>query len=234
MHRARSAWCFGWGFQALRVVIWALWGRNDQELREWEGQGTVLGIVILPLKITILILVTLFGVLTSAAMALQAIVASNTTSTVGVIGETGMSLQMYQQVVRAFTAWLAEWSGAMQALGLVPVIPGATDPRVETARELLDKHWFVSSVPYKEIVGRCGVSRVHLDRLFVHDLGTTPKQYSNRRCLAEAMRLLRGTRLSVKEVTCRLGFPASAHFCRWFLRHAGVYPQSYRKGMADM
>jgi len=174
-----------------------------------------------------------FPRLAEEALRLQDRVSSVTTNRIGRLANVRISLPDYGHIRHAFAGWFTEWVRILHALGHEPKLPGDIDPRVCAAQGILNKRYYLASVPYGEILRECGVSRVHLDRLFVSDLGRTPKQYADRRCLAEAMKLLHDTHLTVKEVTYRLGFPAPSHFCRWFRRHTGVYPRRYRQNVSE-
>lgn len=174
-----------------------------------------------------------FSGLTLAAERLRERVSQCVQNPTGRLAGVRMTLDDHMAVTRAFADWCEEWTSAMQSLGVQAMVPGRIDYRVSAARDLLDRQFYVPAVPYDAISNVCGISRVHLDRLFNRDLGMSPKHYVDRRCLSQAMSLLRGTRLTIKEVTYRLGFPAPAHFCRWFLRHTGSYPKAFRERMGE-
>ena len=62
-------------------------------------------------------------------------------------------------------------------------------------------------------------------------LGMTPMQVINRRLLVEARRLLRFTNARCADVATELGFEDPSYFSRFYLRLAGVRPNSEKPGM---
>jgi AraC family transcriptional regulator, transcriptional activator of pobA len=61
-------------------------------------------------------------------------------------------------------------------------------------------------------------------------LGMTPMQLINRRLLVEARRLLRFTNARCADVAAELGFEDPSYFSRFYLREAGVRPNSEKTG----
>lgn len=55
-----------------------------------------------------------------------------------------------------------------------------------------------------------------------------PKQIITDYLLQEACSMLKGTRLTVQQISQRLGFTSQAHFSRFFSREQGMSPQAYR------
>ncbi|MCA1808198.1 MAG: helix-turn-helix domain-containing protein [Lentisphaerae bacterium] len=66
--------------------------------------------------------------------------------------------------------------------------------------------------PMHELAGQTGYSAEHIRELFRAEFGISPSQYRTQRRLAEAMDCIAHTRLSVKEITYRLGFKHVSHF----------------------
>lgn len=73
------------------------------------------------------------------------------------------------------------------------------------------------------------ISESYLRRLFLKQLGETPRQYLIKRRLDLAKRLLSENRLSVAEVAERCGFSSVYHFCRSFKGSTGQTPLAYSK-----
>lgn len=57
-----------------------------------------------------------------------------------------------------------------------------------------------------------------------------PKQIISDYLLQEACSMLKGTRLTIQQISQRLGFASQAHFSRFFTRELGLSPQAYRFG----
>ena len=84
------------------------------------------------------------------------------------------------------------------------------------------------------LAAELGVSREHLSRVFREQTGTAPYQYIVRQRLLEACRLLRGARLTNKEIAGRLGYATPAHFARSFKATLGVTPGGFRDSSMAM
>jgi AraC family transcriptional regulator len=69
----------------------------------------------------------------------------------------------------------------------------------------------------------------HFAARFKQSTGVAPYQYLLRQRLAMAQHLLAETRLSLAEISYRLGFPSQAHFTTMFRRHVGTTPGAYRQ-----
>jgi AraC family transcriptional regulator len=69
----------------------------------------------------------------------------------------------------------------------------------------------------------------HFAALFKQSTGVTPYQYVLQQRLAKAQALLEGTRLSLAEISYRVGFSSQAHFTTMFRKRLGTTPGCYRK-----
>lgn len=84
-----------------------------------------------------------------------------------------------------------------------------------------------------ELAREVGVSRPHLYRLFEESTGVPPKLYMNALRIENAISLLTRPRAQMTAISDELGFPAPAHFSRFFHDHAGSYPTAFRSALAD-
>jgi len=66
-------------------------------------------------------------------------------------------------------------------------------------------------------------------KAFASAIGTSPKEYINRRLNQEAITLLLNTNLKVKEVADKLRFTNEFYFSRFFRKLNGVAPSDYRQ-----
>ena len=74
-----------------------------------------------------------------------------------------------------------------------------------------------------------GISQVHFRRVFTTLLGMPPHRYLVACRLSRALRLLEGSRRSVKEIAFRCGYKSEFHFSRAFRELMNVSPREYRK-----
>ena len=73
-----------------------------------------------------------------------------------------------------------------------------------------------------------GFSRYHFSRRFAAERGMPPGRYITTRRMEEAVRLLRATELSVREVSGACGFADPNHFAKAFRRWHGQSPLAFR------
>jgi AraC family transcriptional regulator len=105
---------------------------------------------------------------------------------------------------------------------------GKDRPRwVERARELVE-HSGVGSPGLAQIAAEVGVHPVHLAATFRRFYGCSIGEYSRRRRLEHARRLLADRSSSLAQVAVQAGFADQSHLTRAFRRHAGVTPARYR------
>jgi AraC-like DNA-binding protein len=94
------------------------------------------------------------------------------------------------------------------------VSTGGISP-AERLKSLLDRDTSGTRT-MEELCTDCGYSSDHLRILFQKEFGATPKQYRVRRRMAEAMEYIAGSRLSIKEISGRLGFTHLSNFSTTF------------------
>jgi len=75
---------------------------------------------------------------------------------------------------------------------------------------------------------RLGVTLIRLNKLTQGHLGMTVYQAIQYRLHQEALKLLKFTTLSVKEITFELGMDSPSYFCRCFRRIMKMSPLEYR------
>lgn len=75
---------------------------------------------------------------------------------------------------------------------------------------------------------KLNISTRYLSQITADTVGKTPKQIISDYIFLEAGQLLSGSRLSVKEVSCKLGFSNVALFCRFFKLRQQQSPNAYR------
>lgn len=85
------------------------------------------------------------------------------------------------------------------------------------------------SVTVNDLAKKLGVHRMTLNKHFKEEMEMTPGKYLDSIRLQHAMRLLRDTPLSLKEVSERSGIINQSYFCRLIREATGVSPGEYRE-----
>jgi AraC family transcriptional regulator of arabinose operon len=80
-----------------------------------------------------------------------------------------------------------------------------------------------------ELARLSGLSLSQFKRLFVRDLGLTPREWLNRKRLEAARVRLRETTAPVKRIGYELGFRSPNHFSSWFRKQTGRTPGRFRQ-----
>lgn len=127
-----------------------------------------------------------------------------------------------------FSAWVLAYLETVLAQGVLPARMNGVDPRVRAALRFLDRHSWDARFRENELAKGVGLSVGHLDRLFVQQMGVTPRGYLQKRRLESARAMLREPLMAIKEVAYELGFSSPAHFCHWFRQAAGQSPREFR------
>lgn len=128
----------------------------------------------------------------------------------------------------ALEQFVSAWYQEMCNLGYEPRPQQRLDQRVARAVAHLDTLPYQGSIPYEVLTERSAVSRTHLDRLFLEQLGKTPREYHNGRVLKAVIKDLVSTRKTITEICFDHGFKSTAHFTRWFEAAMRRSPRQYR------
>ena len=94
---------------------------------------------------------------------------------------------------------------------------------------LVRKHLHDPGVTVHDLAKKLGVHRMTLNKHFKEAVGITPGKYLDGIRLQHAMRLLRDTELSLKEIVENTGIGNQSYFCRLIREKVGVSPAEYRK-----
>jgi Response regulator containing CheY-like receiver domain and AraC-type DNA-binding domain len=111
------------------------------------------------------------------------------------------------------------------------VIPG----RELSASELVDhvmiylRENYASQIDFSSIAEAHGVSAPYLSRLFHEAAGVSPSRYLTRCRMEHARKLLLDSRLSVREIALRVGYPDPFHFSKAFKNETGLSPSEFRE-----
>ncbi|HHV11507.1 MAG TPA: helix-turn-helix transcriptional regulator [Clostridiales bacterium] len=74
-----------------------------------------------------------------------------------------------------------------------------------------------------------GISRSHLSREFKKITGFSPKEYLIQIRISQAKLLLRGSSISIDDISSAIGFHDTAHFIQTFKKAEGITPLKFRK-----
>ena len=119
------------------------------------------------------------------------------------------------------------------AAALTQGTPNANAPssrkarQMEKFRQLVDRH-FRTEHSVQLYASELGVTPGQLARLSREVLGMPTQEVINARILHEAQRDLVYTSLPIKQLAADLGFDDDAYFSRFFRKHTGTSPKSFR------
>lgn len=106
----------------------------------------------------------------------------------------------------------------------------AQPAQLNIAREAA--YWMEVNLPKEMRIGelsqRLGIHRSYLCDCFKRVYGMSPRMYLNMLRIREAKFLLQDTPYTVEDISERLHFSSSAHFCRFFRQMTGTSPGRYR------
>ena len=83
------------------------------------------------------------------------------------------------------------------------------------------------SIDVKDIAASAGISRSHLYRVFMSNVGQSPIDYLTSYRISEACFLLKNSQLSIAEIAVSVGFFDQFYFSRVFKKSKGVPPSKY-------
>lgn len=133
----------------------------------------------------------------------------------------------------------AGWESVTEALLSALIVRAGSasgvrrDAVVDRLKGLLSENIPHRDFQLKTAVGAFPVSHVTLYNRFKKSTGRSPHQYLIDLRLAEGAKLLRASRLSVREIADRSGFPDPFHFSKIFRSKTGVSPRQFRDSKID-
>ena len=105
---------------------------------------------------------------------------------------------------------------------------GIVDPVLDRVVALMERN-IEEPLSCARIARRAGVAPRRMQRLFAHEVGTSPVRYYQFIRLSKAHALLQQTDLSVTEIAMSAGFGSLEHFCRIYRRQFGRRPRDDRR-----
>ncbi len=107
-----------------------------------------------------------------------------------------------------------------------PQTPGTSAQYVNNAIKYI-QHNYSSDIGIDDIAKSVGVSRSHLYRVFINNIGKSPVDYLTGYRISEACFLLKTSKLSIAEIAVSVGFYDQFYFSRVFKKSKGVPPSKY-------
>ncbi|MFI5356369.1 MAG: helix-turn-helix domain-containing protein [Opitutales bacterium] len=137
------------------------------------------------------------------------------------------------RITNAFAASALAYELTMALAGEMrpPRASERTQPALERARQFAETH-LAQPLTVDDLAAQAGLSRYHFSRLFAAHTGLPPATWLVEQRVKEAARLLRGTRLTLKEIAAQCGFPNPNYLGRVFQRQTGMPPATYRRSGA--
>lgn len=99
---------------------------------------------------------------------------------------------------------------------------------LDTATRFIERNYALP-ISVNEIAASAAISRSHLYRIFIQELGITPNEYLTQFRIANACDLLRSRDITVGEVAFSCGFSDPLYFSRVFKKAKGISPRAYAR-----
>ena len=113
-----------------------------------------------------------------------------------------------------------------EAQALEPYNPSSSSQYVLSAIKYIQFN-YSRDISIDDIARSVGVSRSHLYRVFINNVGQSPIDYLTNYRIGEACNLLRSSSLSIAEIAVSVGFFDQFYFSRVFKKLKGVPPSRY-------
>ncbi len=139
-----------------------------------------------------------------------------------------LALSDYLDSQAVFIPWVSALFRVLQQAGTSLFLPASQDDRITRVLHLLGATPLDQPFDEARSISAAGMSRSHLNRLFLKHTGLTPRGFAERRRQDYALRRLREPGVSAKVVALELGFKQLSHFSRWFKTHSGLTPRDYQ------
>ena len=103
---------------------------------------------------------------------------------------------------------------------------------LEIATRFIERNYALP-ISVNDIAASAAISRSHLYRIFIQELGVTPNDYLNQYRIRNACDLLRHHDITVSEAAFSSGFSDPLYFSRVFKKCKGVSPSTYSKTLFE-
>jgi len=103
---------------------------------------------------------------------------------------------------------------------------GLPPGKLRVVRSFVETHLH-EKISLRSMAERIQMSPYHFGRLFKQSTGLSPHQYLLEQRIRKAKELLADHRLTIQEISQRLGFGSRAHFTTTFRKRVGATPRQY-------
>ncbi|OYZ11330.1 MAG: hypothetical protein B7Y39_19470 [Bdellovibrio sp. 28-41-41] len=103
------------------------------------------------------------------------------------------------------------------------------DPRVKRSIILIDEK--LADISLTNVASKSGLSLRNFNRLFLQEVGMTPKTYLILRRVEMAKKLLKETKLTVTDISFEVGYGSLSKFIETFKKIEGILPSDYRSSL---
>lgn len=100
------------------------------------------------------------------------------------------------------------------------------DPRIIKALSVIDEN--LNSLQLSEVAQKSGLSARNFNRLFLKNVGLTPKDYLILQRVEIAKQLLKKTKLTVTDISLEVGYNSLSKFIGTFKKVTGILPSDFR------
>lgn len=102
------------------------------------------------------------------------------------------------------------------------------DPRIKKAFSLIINS--TSDISVSELARICGLSPRNLNKLFLCEIGSSPKSMMIVKKINLAKELLASTKMTVTDISLEVGYNSLSKFISTFQKYTGVLPSDFRSG----
>ena len=104
--------------------------------------------------------------------------------------------------------------------------------RLRPALRYMEEH-LIHNLPLADLAAKASVSESYFNKLFRQTLNMSPRAYLRSRILQRALYLLAENRLSIGQISERLGYADQFQFSKQFKKHFGQSPRNYRARLIE-
>jgi AraC-like DNA-binding protein len=101
-----------------------------------------------------------------------------------------------------------------------------TDIRTKKAIQLMDEN--LAEISIAKVASESGLSLRNFNRLFLKEVGMTPKYYLILRRMDKAKELLKKTQMTITDISLEVGYGSLSKFIETFKKTEGQLPSDYR------
>ncbi len=132
-------------------------------------------------------------------------------------------LEQHGDFLHILSLALKDSSGRNQTL------PGKINVRFFKAKSTIDSHFREPDLQIRKIASELEITPNHLIKLFRMNIGMSALDYLQELRMEEAVKLLRETNLTIREIAVECGIEDPNYFARYFRRRFGATPTVYRR-----